>query len=592
MGCRVFRVGVFFDGTGNNKFIDAKEGDGSASNVAKLYELYNEHQGEVDTIQSKPLYTARVYKEGIGTKTRMSKGGRGGTAKRVKDRRFMDYKSEKGAGGDGAKRINEAIKEVFDLLDRHQPGSDSDAYCERIIDVFGFSRGAAQARDFINTFHDRNKRIFKLKKVKMGFVGIYDTVGSFGIAGNNNNMKPANPDTHSESDIGVAKFVKDYFSGSDEMGLSDHLNETAVMETQEFGPYRSLEQADTIAKQKQASLSATGADWRTKVAPSPFGGMHAPPMYVVKCERHEPSFIPYNFHLATGSAKKIVHMTADSEVRKNFPLSSLLSVGVHEEYAFLGVHSDIGGGYADTELEPHSYMLKTFLGNSNWLGDLLHDAKKDVDQYVAAEKVKLQKSGDAAKGWKIKVEKETYITRGKPDKYTVLVEKDRALGNDLAKITLNLMHEKALLADVPLKPLPQNKAHSIPDDLQDYFEYCKDDRNVKKSFYLEHKGFADFSSAKSSPYFQALNEKYRHHSAVDPAEAHSHYDGHTGIINTLKNDSPDGSGGNDVRYVGRDPQGKEVVINARKNKGFKGELVAKREIYPNVSKKAIVPKVA
>ena len=72
MGCKVFRVGVFFDGTGNNKFVDKKAGDGSASNVAKLYELYQEHDGEVMIKgYAKPLHTARIYKEGIGTdKTR------------------------------------------------------------------------------------------------------------------------------------------------------------------------------------------------------------------------------------------------------------------------------------------------------------------------------------------------------------------------------------------------------------------------------------------------------------------------------------------------------------------------------------------
>jgi len=33
----VIRIGVFFDGTGNNKDIDLLLGDGSETNIAKIY---------------------------------------------------------------------------------------------------------------------------------------------------------------------------------------------------------------------------------------------------------------------------------------------------------------------------------------------------------------------------------------------------------------------------------------------------------------------------------------------------------------------------------------------------------------------------
>lgn len=49
------RIGVFFDGTGNNMWNDVKIADGSQSNVAKLYQLY-ERQGY-----------ERLYAEGVGT---------------------------------------------------------------------------------------------------------------------------------------------------------------------------------------------------------------------------------------------------------------------------------------------------------------------------------------------------------------------------------------------------------------------------------------------------------------------------------------------------------------------------------------------
>ncbi|MDO6592253.1 DUF2235 domain-containing protein [Neptuniibacter sp. 1_MG-2023] len=51
----VIRIGAFFDGTGNNIWNDEKIGDGSQTNVAKLYSLYEDQDYEV------------LYEEGVGT---------------------------------------------------------------------------------------------------------------------------------------------------------------------------------------------------------------------------------------------------------------------------------------------------------------------------------------------------------------------------------------------------------------------------------------------------------------------------------------------------------------------------------------------
>jgi len=53
----VKRIGVFFDGTGNNMWNDMAINDGSFSNVAKLYQLYdNPSTGD-----------EAFYAEGVGT---------------------------------------------------------------------------------------------------------------------------------------------------------------------------------------------------------------------------------------------------------------------------------------------------------------------------------------------------------------------------------------------------------------------------------------------------------------------------------------------------------------------------------------------
>lgn len=50
------RIGVFFDGTGNNMWNDMAIGDGSQTNVAKLYQLYDKTNG-----------FEAIYAEGVGT---------------------------------------------------------------------------------------------------------------------------------------------------------------------------------------------------------------------------------------------------------------------------------------------------------------------------------------------------------------------------------------------------------------------------------------------------------------------------------------------------------------------------------------------
>lgn len=64
------------------------------------------------------------------------------------------------------------------------------------IDVFGFSRGAAMARDFINSLANEEVKL----KYQIKFVGIFDTVGSFGYPGNDQNWKPKT-DEYTETDI-------------------------------------------------------------------------------------------------------------------------------------------------------------------------------------------------------------------------------------------------------------------------------------------------------------------------------------------------------------------------------------------------------
>ena len=64
------------------------------------------------------------------------------------------------------------------------------------LDVFGFSRGAAMARHFVNCikqnyfdFKDPDiNEAFSANNILINFLGVFDTVGSFNIAGDNDDF--------------------------------------------------------------------------------------------------------------------------------------------------------------------------------------------------------------------------------------------------------------------------------------------------------------------------------------------------------------------------------------------------------------------
>lgn len=157
------RIGVFFDGTGNNAS-NAAEGqrcgahhaikpedlDSSCkpymsdsdssygndpSNVYKLYDLY-EHTERVESGDKPKSIRRKLYLDGIGTKTR-------------------EQDSKWGAGtGRGDTGVEERVKLAFekilnlmDALHQEHPNAEIRAL---MFDTFGFSRGAAAARHFAN----------------------------------------------------------------------------------------------------------------------------------------------------------------------------------------------------------------------------------------------------------------------------------------------------------------------------------------------------------------------------------------------------------------------------------------------------------
>ncbi len=147
-----------FDGTGNK---DRKD-DAKDTNVRKFFEAYKEAYKPKVRMAKKGKKRAAskcIYIRGVGTSKL--------PLRKVAGLLF-------GAGG--KRRIRSAIKALKENV----------KLGDTTIDVVGFSRGAAESIAFVNEVRDT--KIGGKKGLPVRFLGIWDTVASFGIPGNDVNI--------------------------------------------------------------------------------------------------------------------------------------------------------------------------------------------------------------------------------------------------------------------------------------------------------------------------------------------------------------------------------------------------------------------
>ena len=148
---KTYSYAIFFDGTGNNK----DEGEESMSNVARLYELYKTDDASL-----------KLYIKGLGT----SSAGEIDFG----DGNLVGKAFGSGFGLGGQKRVEYALEQVRSFADSVEETDVIE------LSLFGFSRGAALARHFTNVLDT-------VPKASVKFLGLFDTVGSFGIPGDESN---------------------------------------------------------------------------------------------------------------------------------------------------------------------------------------------------------------------------------------------------------------------------------------------------------------------------------------------------------------------------------------------------------------------
>ncbi|WP_205942341.1 DUF2235 domain-containing protein [Pedobacter sp. SYP-B3415] len=267
-------AGMFFDGTKNNKTNTNERRANTAayrahgtdpassyqndwSNVARLWDTFDKSKS--------------IYIEGIGTQDKQGDAtigyalGSGSTGIRAKVRK-------------GCEKLAQKILPVL-----QQNRDKKLRYIS--LDVFGFSRGAAAARNFV---YEISKSAYRARL----------------------NADPESGSTwYTDSDGHVVK--------NQSMPACGHLG----------------------AKLKEAGINITTAQIRVR-----FLGIFDTVSSYSTNARIPPNFNDVEeLHLnQIGKAQQVIHFTAENEHRENF---SLTHTHIGKERSFPGVHSDIGGSY-------------------------------------------------------------------------------------------------------------------------------------------------------------------------------------------------------------------------------------------------------
>jgi len=404
------RIGVFFDGTGNNKANsetvaacyapDANlaeaaaeiqqhcatygyDGDGNSpdnsygndvSNIARLYELYTDDTYKLLPVSAKTASIA-VYIEGVGTKSN--------------DADSL-YSQATGRGETGVVARVEQSPTVIRQQIRQLIERNPALVIQRIeFDIFGFSRGAAAARHFANEVLKGNEGLlakslssglvegfnwrFKVD-TEINFIGLFDTVAAI-----------ANP------------WLLDF----------------------------------------------TGANSRN-------------PGLELK--------------LPDGCANKIVHLVARDEYRENFALNSLGDI----DLVLPGAHSDLGGGYlpkAKEKLLLSNPLTSTISRDKDATRSAAYAAaEKETYAWYAKGVIEEDTAGSHLHValWERAVtqptEKGGY--RQDPQKRVYAAASiERPVHGELSLVYLRIMRELAVRANVPFKIIPETPTLKLPDEL-------------------------------------------------------------------------------------------------------------------------------
>lgn len=409
------RIGVFFDGTGNNlanaavtercrqddltlldertlgEVVDycrahgfgGSEGNGfftqtpdnsygnAPSNVARLFDLYQDDATR-SLAKDERSASIKAYLEGIGTSS--------GEEDSV-------YGQATGMGDTGVvARVMQSPQKIQESLDRLL-GNHPNLEIEGLeFDIFGFSRGAAAARHFAN----------EILKSESGM-----------LASLFNAQAPG-------------------FSAEFDWATNVQINFIGLF--------------DTVA------AVADPLSWDLSPA-----------------DHHNPGV---NLYLPPDCARKVLQLKARDEMRWNFALNSVTPH--HQEITLPGAHSDIGGGYLPVVQE--KLILSRPVSSTVPAGiptERTHAWRETERQYEKWKALGLPEDQLKKEVRRIRKLHPRGVNHPPEDWVLGLVTIDRQIRGELSLVYLRVMRELAAEHGVPVKGVPDTPSLAIPFELQD-----------------------------------------------------------------------------------------------------------------------------
>lgn len=402
------RLGLFFDGTGNNLAnseaaagcyavnldmqpqvaedirqhcaafgYDGKGGlpDNSygngVTNVARLHDLYPDQVYQHLSIGTEEVYL-KVYLEGIGTSS-----GQDDSL----------YSQGSGMGDTGVlARVEQAPAQILSKL-RLLRDNNPDLIIRRIeIDLFGFSRGAAAAR------HSANDLLKGPDSLLARALPAGSPILTLDFA------------WHHRTDF-ILNFI----------GLFDTVAGIVSPMDGDFGPHN----------------------------------------------RHNPGL---NLQLAPGIARKVIHLVAGDEYRHNFSLTQ-----AEQDIQLPGCHSDIGGGYLPLASEklllskPDSSFEPRHLANERssayWRTRQHHDREtRHWLTYLQPQELDIVT-------WSVNTQNRVRDTVAEKRVYAAIASQ-RMVRGELSLVYMRIMRELAVRAGVAFDAVPSTQAFGLPTELQ------------------------------------------------------------------------------------------------------------------------------
>lgn len=370
------------------------------TNIARLEPLYDFNQNDATT------YKYRIYVSGSGTFADVNKG--------------MDVTGL--AFGQGSAGVVQKVKDALDAITEKIEAIKCNGNIEEVnykINVFGFSRGATEARLFIDLFSAR--RAGKRHKILSDLIREYNK-----------------------------KFV-----GKEDNTFISFPGPKTTLEFPFVGVY------DTVS-----SVGVTPGIWNSAIASKITKGIENISNPASKYHEKNKEELGLDTLVYDNKVKHVVHICALDEFRENFALqvmpSNILKV---EQFFIPGIHTDIGGGDLDG-YDEEKYIAKTHKNIVLYMPKIVTpgERQKKSDLFI------INKENLQQLGW-IKDSTNSSLISDIVKEEKDIIRTQRYSEHGYAYLPLTILAKKACENTCKFENLEDK--YSIPDDLPQSFDAMK-----------------------------------------------------------------------------------------------------------------------